>query len=272
VSLAQVQDAARAEFEVASVKAAPSDSRGFRFASLPGGTLSVRNNALRNLLLNAYDVRNFQLAGLPGWADSERYDIDAKAPSNPTRGQMMQMLQSLLADWFKLKAHRETRELTVFVLTAAKGGIKLQPWKEGSCTVAEPGRPLPQPAPGQLAVKPCGNNVVLPRGPNMEWNATKIGMAGLTMVLSSILGHRVIDNTGYTATFDLHLEWSRDESPGAISGAAEPSDAERPLAAADATGPSIFAVLQQQLGLKLETSKGPVEILMIDHVEKPSEN
>jgi uncharacterized protein (TIGR03435 family) len=269
--LAQVQETGRPEFEVASVKASPADSRGVRFSAMPGGRLSVRNNPLRNLLLNAFDVRNFQLAGLPSWVDSEHYDIDAKASGDPPREQMMEMLQALLADRFQLKVHRETKELPIFLLTAAKGGIKLQPWKEGSCIVVQPGQPLPTPAAGQPALKPCGSNIVSPKGPNLEWNAVKIDIVRLTMVLSSILGHRVIDNTGYTGAFDLHLEWSRNDTPVAISKPAADGNVSPPPAD-DNTAPSIFAVLQQQLGLKLEASKGPVEILVIDHLEKPSAN
>lgn len=271
-SRVQAQDAVRPDFEVASVKVSPSDSRGGRFAALPGGRLSVRNNPLRNLILNAYDVRNFQILGLPAWVDSDHYDIDAKASGSPAEAQMMQMLQSLLADRFKLKVYYETKELPVFVLTAAKGGIKLQPWKEGSCIAYEAGQPLPAPAPGQEALKPCGNNLVFRKGPNMEWNATKIDMPKPTMVLSSILARTVIDGTGFAGTFDLHLEWSNDENAAAAPKAAESGDIGKPVSAADTDGQSIITVLQQQLGLKLESTKGPVQVLVVEHVEKPSAN
>jgi uncharacterized protein (TIGR03435 family) len=247
---------ARKEFEVVSVKATPSDARGFSFAALPGGRLIVRNNPLRNILINAFDVRNFQLIGLPAWWDSDRFDIEARAPGNPTREEMMQMLQLLLADRFKLKGHRETKELPVFVLGPAKGGIKLQAWAEGSCTVVEPGQPAPRATAGRGVPRTCGNNIVSPKGQNMEWTAYRIDMPRLIMVLSSIMGNRVVDNTGYTGTFDLHLEWARSDAPSTD---------------ADGAGLSIFAALQQ-LGLKLESGRGPVEMLVIDHVERPTEN
>jgi uncharacterized protein (TIGR03435 family) len=259
--LAQATDAPM-QFDVASIKVTAPGTRGFRFAALPGGRLDVRNNTLQNIMVNAFDVRIFQLAGLPTWGTSDNFDIDARVAGNPTRLQMMQMLQALLADRFHLKTHRETRELPIFVMTAAKGGVKLESSKDGGCVVVEPGQPVPRREPGQAISRICGNNIVRPAGTNMQWNAYKINMPGMIQVLSNLIGERIVDHTGFTAAFDLNLEWT--PTPGS----ADPTEDH----AGDAAGLSLAGALLRDAGLKLERSRGPVEVLVIDHVERPTEN
>ena len=238
--------AAHSEFEVASIKRNVSGdlSRAMR----PGiGRLSISNMTPRDLLMVAYQVRDFQISGGPSWIDSENYDIEAKTDSNTPARQMAEpMLQALLEDRFKLKVHRETKELPVYVLTVAKNGLKIQPAKEGSCITPEPGKP---PAPGQRQSAFCGFHVT-GRG---RYDATHTSVPALATDLSSVLRRTVVDNTALAEAFDVHLRFAAEDS-------------------ADSTSPSIFTAVQEQLGLKLESGKGPVEVLVIDQVERPSEN
>ncbi len=205
-----------------------------------------------------------QVLGGPGWIDSDRYDIVAKAEGNPPREQLYgPMLRALLEDRFQLKVHRETKEAPVYLLTIAKGGAKLQRAKEGGCVSTDINHPLPQPAPGQPRLRACGSGVTGLDGTLDLYGAT---MAGLSTQLGIRLDRDVIDKTGIVGMFDIHLEVSRaDLLPRAVAGG-EAGQADL----SDSTGPSIFTALQQQLGLKLESGKGPVEFLVIDRIEKPS--
>ena len=202
------------------------------------------------------------ISGGPAWINSDRYRIEAKAEGNTNPGIMGgPMLQALLEDRFQLKIHRETREVPVYALVVTKGGFKLQPSKEGSCIAPDDiGAHL---TPGQ---KPCGIPMTQGKGPNM---ITEIegSVDQFCKVIGASLGRPVINKTGITGVFDLHLEFARDE---AIIGAG-PRGPGLTLSD-DSAAPSVFTALQQQLGLKLESTKGPGEFFVIDHVEKPSEN
>jgi uncharacterized protein (TIGR03435 family) len=282
--LAQSRQADQA-FEVTSIK--PNQScggPGRRSGGLTSpGRMTLECAELRDLIVTAYGIyangstanpRGFrmQVLGGPGWIDSDRYDIVAKAEGNPPRTQLYgPMLRALLEDRFQLKVHRETKEVPVYFLTIAKGGTRLQPAKEGSCISTDINHPLPQPAPGQASPRACGSQVTGSNGTFDMYGAT---MASLCIQLGIRLDRDVIDKTGIAGMFDIHLEVSRaDLAPRVLAGGAvgqvEPST---PVVAPDSTGPSIFTALQQQLGLKLESGRGPVEFLVIDHVEKPSEN
>jgi uncharacterized protein (TIGR03435 family) len=210
--------------------------------------------------------------GGPGWIESERYEIEAKAEGTADRAQLFLMLQSLLEDRFQLKIHRETRELPTYSLVATKGGPKLPAPKEGSCVTIDPGAPPPPPPGGRMAppgsappVVPCGSiNVMLePSGARMQGG--KVPMAELIRTLSMVLGRTVVDKTGYSDLFDVRLDFLPDATTSALP-------APPPGAAIDPNQPTILAALQEQLGLKLESTKGPVEVLVIDHVEKPAAN
>jgi uncharacterized protein (TIGR03435 family) len=249
--IAFAQPAPRPEFEVASIRLRTEVSNRFGFGPLPGGRLSVTNNALRNVIDNAYDIQAFQLSGGPDWINTDRYDIEAKAAGNPSWPEMKPMLRSLLEDRFKLKVHRETKELPIYVLGVAKGGLKLHLLTNENCIPPDRGNPTPPPA------NYCGNNLSRGNG----WTANNIGMSEAAGLLTAVLRRQVIDKTGITGTFDVHLEWA-------------PENLERPTdnAANDGTLPSIFTALQEELGLKLDSSKGPVEVLVIDHIERPDAN
>jgi uncharacterized protein (TIGR03435 family) len=248
--------APRPKFEVASVKHNISGSDKAYLQATPG-RLAITNVTLKRLILNAWDLQDYQLYGDPSWIASEHYDIQARPEGNPSVQQMEgPMLQALLEVRFKLVIHRETRQLPVYELTIARGGAKLQRAKEGGCTPYPADSPPPSTAaPGEVRPRYCGFS--------RTGEATGVSIPQLATVLSrqyipSGLHRPIVDRTGLTGTFDFHLEWTPDLAT------VPQSD--------DAAGPSIFTALQEQLGLKLESAKGPVEVLVIDHVEPLSEN
>jgi uncharacterized protein (TIGR03435 family) len=239
-----------ARFEVASIKKNV-EGKGVSFGAMRGGRLIAVNNPPMNFITNAYDVRPYQIVGAPDWMRSDRYDMEAKTGGNPTSAEMMPMLRALLEDRFKLKVHRETKELPVFILTLTKGGLKV-PLSTAVCRAFNPNVPPPPPADG-TPIRWC-NNLMNSSGPNVRWTAQNVGADGIVGALSSALGRSVIDKTGFTGKIDVDVVFSRDGAPG------------------DDVPPVLSTVLQDQLGLKLESGKGPVEVLVIDHIERPSEN
>jgi uncharacterized protein (TIGR03435 family) len=262
------QPAARPQFEVASIK--PSQEQRFMTVRpLPGRLTATA--PVRLLMQNAYTVQPFQIAGGPVWINSERYEIEAKADGNASRAEIFLMLRSLLEDRFQLKIHRETRELPVYALVAAKSGFKLPPPKEGSCVSPPPDAPpdwaggrMQPPGQGQPPPARCGSVSVMlePAGARMQGG--KIPMTEFIRVLSMVLGRSVIDRTGFTELFDVRLDFVPDEITEAMPAP--------PPNAGDSNFPSILTALQEQLGLRLESTKGPVEVIVIDHVERPSAN
>jgi uncharacterized protein (TIGR03435 family) len=227
-------------FEVATVKLNKSGARGIGNHFDPERA-TWTNISLRVLITNAHRIQSDQLMGGPDWIRSERWDIEAKTEGPTTTDQKFQMLQPLLEDRFKLQAHRETREMPEYRLVIAKGGSKLREYRKGEGDSRQEGTRI-------------GRGLI--DGHGAEFNS-------LVFFLRSETGRPVVDATGLSGKFDFKLEWVPDESQPNSGGDAPPPDA---------SGASIFAAIQEQLGLKLETMKGPVEVLVIDHVEKPSEN
>jgi uncharacterized protein (TIGR03435 family) len=230
----------------------------------PGGRFIATNIPLQFLIENAYRIKDFQLSGAPPWLKSERYDIEAKAEGNLTFDAMLPMLQTLLEDRLQLKFHRETKELPIYALTIAKAG-KLHE-AEGECG-PRPATPPPLPEPGKLPTPPCGGFFIVPG----RLSGQKVAIGQLIDALSRFTNRVVLDKTGLSGKYDINLEYTPDQGqlqppPG------PPPPGMPPLPAIDPNGPSLFTVLQEQLGLKLESQKGPVEIMVIDHVERPSEN
>jgi uncharacterized protein (TIGR03435 family) len=272
------QPADRPKFEVASIKPAPENTR---FASslrpLPSGRLHAGNLSVRMLISSAYHLQNFQIAGAPAWANTEGFDIEATAGSNATREQLMLMLQSLLEERFQLKYHRETRDVPAYALVVGRGGPKLPAPKEGGCKPPDPNAPL---VPGPTSLPPCGT-LATHAAPN-GWTTSggDLTMSDLIQNLSLALGRPVLDRTGITTRFDVRFEFTPDEATegltkgwGSVQGHSETMAA----AAAQATtnpqaAPSILVALPQQLGLRLESTKGPGEVMVIDRVERPSAN
>jgi uncharacterized protein (TIGR03435 family) len=256
------QSVARPKFEVASIK--PAAEQGFMMIRPAGGGRLTASAPVMMLIQASHSLQAFQIVGAPAWLQSERYEIEAKAEGNPPNTQLMLMLQSLLEDRFQLKTHRETRDLPGYALTLVKGG-KLTPPKEGSCQAFDP--QTPPPPPGQAGFAPCGfvRTAMGPAGLLMQGG--KVGMKELARVLSMSLGRPVSDQTGFTGVFDLNLEFAPDAS---LAGLPRPTGASEPPP--DNGRATIFSALQEQLGLKLEAAKSPVDVLVIDHVERPSAN
>jgi len=258
---AQSSSARRPEFEVASIKRNASGNNAAEM-SLTAGRLSVQRTTVQNLILFAYDVRPFQLSRAPSWMNSDRYDIEARAHGNATREQMKLMLQTLLESRFGLRLHRETTEQTVLALTVAKSGIKMRLFKEGSC--------IPPDDPSHARLPLCGNSES-GKGLRRDLHATNIDMATLARMLSFDLQSPVIDRTGLSSDFVIHLSWSPASTAAIPVSGDDAGDPGRPTAD-QTSGPSLYAALQEQLGLKLESAKGPVEVLVIDRLDRPSEN
>jgi uncharacterized protein (TIGR03435 family) len=249
-------------FEVASIR--PNlDNGPQRFSLFPQFT--ARNATLKDLFLLAYDVKDFQVTGGPGWMSSDRYDISAKMADTPVPGRDAMMLQRrrlqlLLQDRFKLAVHHETRELPVYELTVLKGGPKLT---APACTEIDPKNPGP--APGKTIMDYCGSSGFF-KG---RFEATAATTGDLAKALANLLDRTVVDKTGIKGTFHVVLTFATDDSTIRFPGA--PADIDTPTPAGDVP-PDIFTAIQEQLGLKLKSSKGPVDVIVIDHVEKPSEN
>jgi uncharacterized protein (TIGR03435 family) len=255
----------RPEFEVASVKPNTAGNNMVMIRPPAGGRFTATNARLKMLIGIAYSVKNFEISGGPAWINSDGFDVTAKAAdSNISLGQLRPMLQTLLEDRFKLMVHREKKEMPVYALMVAKGGPKLPEAKEGGCVQFGPNTP-PPPPPGQPLPTVCGGFL---RSPN-TLQAGKVTMKQLVNVLSDVLGRPVIDKTEFTGTFDVKLEFTPERTTFGTDGFGPPAGLAPGF---DASGPSIFTVLQEQLGLKLESQKGTTDILVIDHVEKPSEN
>jgi bla regulator protein blaR1 len=228
---------------------------------------------LRVLMQIAYGVQPFQIEGGPEWVGSDQYHIDATAAGNSSPGQERLMLRSLLADRFQLRFHRETRETSVLALVPARGGLKLAPPQDGNCVetmdvagpLANPGARIQPPGQDARPVATCGGLTVALAAGGAEVLGGKVRMANFAQVLSRFFGRGVIDQTGFSGAFDVNLKFLPDET---TPGLPPPPPGAVPV---DTASPSIFTALQQ-LGLKLKSTKGPVEVLVIDHVERPTPN
>ena len=219
-------------FEVAAIKPSKTGDTSSHWRS-GKGRITMDNLSVRQIILAAYGVKEYQLVG-PSWLDTERYHIDAKAEGNVDDDKLMPMLQTLLAERFHLALHREKKDTTAYALVAAKGGLKIRP-VEGS-----------------------GSNS---NSRNGKMTAKHVSMAKFAEFLARQVDRPVVDETGTGDDgFDFTLEWSNER----VQRAAETDGAP--------TAPSLFTALPEQLGLKLEARKVPVEMLVIDRVERPSEN
>lgn len=271
---AQTQTPARAGFEVASIKLNPA-CRGGRSSGPPTpGRLEITCASLQDLIQQAYGtfangpkftLKRLRITGGPAWVESDVYTITAKADGGTPIWQMNgPMLQALLEERFALKLHRETREGSVYDLTIAKGGPKLKATPEGGCVPFDlnQNRMPGPPAPGEPRVRYCGSMQTMSNGGKNimnGWGATLSNLAGM---LSPGVGRDIIDKTGLTGLFDYRLEFSRDE----VRAETNPGEASTP------EGSSLFTAIEEQLGLKLVSAKGPVEYVVIDHVERPTDN
>ena len=261
---------ASATFDVASIrldKPGPGNRISTRISFPPSGAFTASGVTLRKLLSMAYAVDEAQILGDPTWLSSDRYTVVGK-PSPEVGEQMMKlagpqrtlaarhMLQTLFAERLQLTAHSETRQLPILALTVAKGGPNLHESAAVDSSANSQKGPDGKARNGMMRLEPG------------KLNAQGISMDGLAIQLTDRLHHLVQNKTGLTGIYDFTLEWSPEENHDA---GPEPPPAGGGNAP-DSTGPSLFTALQEQLGLKLESQKGPVPVLVIDHVEKPSEN
>jgi uncharacterized protein (TIGR03435 family) len=234
-------------FEVAAIKqAAPEPGRYIKMQS--AHQFYAKGHTLKLLVGAAYNLSAQAISGGPSWIESERYDILASTPGTvrPTLDEQMAMLRALLADRFKLGFHREPKEFAIFSLTVAKGGSKLK-------DSAGPVDALPE-----LTNTVYADHLTLPAR-----NATMAQFAA--MLNRAVLDRPVIENTGLTGRFDFDLEWTPDESQ---FGGQLP----RMATGLDSARPDLTTALQQQLGLRLQATRGPIQTIVIDRVEHPSAN
>jgi uncharacterized protein (TIGR03435 family) len=272
----QVPDAQpkSATFEVASIHRSRPDVRR-SFTISPGGRFGATGTTLKGLILFAYNIGPDRLSGATGWMESEQYDVMAEPTEGAITGPVGRqaqwtgpngqsaswttlsqqdpngrifrlMLRDLLADRFQLKLRNATQELPVYALVVAKGGSKLRP-------------------------SSGGNGLQMTSGGMGEIHFQGTPMSTLAATLTWMVDRPVLDRTGLTGIYDLSLNWTPDEGQIQVyrqAGSASASSAD----ARDVSGPSLFTALQEQLGLRLESAKGPVDILVVDRAEKPSEN
>ena len=278
--------AIRPKFEVASVKPCKDGGNlgakgGGRVSGTSPGRMTLKCQTVKDLIGAAYVLfadgqfhlpsSSPQILGGPGWINSERYDIDAKA-EGIAKSEMMQgpMLQTLLEDRFKLKIHRGTKEIPVYNLIVAKDGPKLQPFKEGSCT---PNDFLLNPSPPQLAPgqPPYCHRRIARQGSNWKLDMQATSIDDFCKLIR--LDLPIINQTGITGLFDFPFEYAADDATTPVPPSTG-GDLGAPGAAVSdpASAPAIFAVFQKALGLKLERGKGGSDSIVIDHIEKPTRN
>jgi uncharacterized protein (TIGR03435 family) len=271
--VAGAQSAAAPAFEVASVKPVPAGTEYGGMKGGPGssspGQITYSAATLRAVLCKAYGVERYQFVA-PPWLDQERFDIVAKIPPDTDKDQFSLMLRNLLAERFKLALHSETQPYPVYALVVSKSGLKLKPSGDG---------PRPGPAPEKFSTPETlvlGNDIF----PVMAADATgimgvtafgtgKTYIRGQKATLKDIVGmlkdavdRPIVDQTGLSDKYDFTVSWTPEKKAPGVD----------PLVAAD-TDATVFTAMEKFFGLKLEPKKLPIEVLVIDHVEKvPSEN
>ena len=252
-------------FEVASIKRNNSGTGMMSVGMQPGGRLHMVNVPVRNLIIRAYGVQPYQIIGGPDWITSDRFDVLTKAEGDATPEQVNLMLRSLLAERFKLAVHTETRELPVYYLVNARDDGRLGPdLKPAAVPCGPPGRGRAGgPLPGRGAGGGCGMMMTFGRV-----QASGQPIAAIATSLANQLGRPIIDKTGLTGSYDFTLSWTPEGGRG--GGPLPPGVPEPPPI--DPNGPSLFTAIQEQLGLKLESDRGPVEVIVIDGVEPPTED
>ncbi len=243
------------QFDVISVKPDKTANGMTRVRFSPNG-LDVENVTVHMLLLESYRLNEDQLFGEPNWANTDRFDIQAKvagpdvvAFSKLPVDQRWSMFRQVLTEQFHLTNHTETHLLPVYVLTVAKGGIKFK-------------QHVPDPAHPERENGSGGRGRMVALGSTVDL---------FLFSLSQNLGRTLVDKTGLTGRYDFELHWTPDDASALPPRAADGSQPSAPPPSSD-SGPSIFTAIQEQLGLKLESAKGPVPVLVIDHIELPSAN
>jgi uncharacterized protein (TIGR03435 family) len=235
-------------FEVATIKPSDPAARG-QIVTLRGAEVITTNVTVHDLINLAYWLHPKQLSGGPAWTESDKYDMAGKpdAPGQPNVDQMKMMIQKLLADRFQLKFHFEKRDLSAYAVQIAKTGAKIT-------TSQDDPKGLPGWNFGRTA---AGTSLTFRNSP----------MSQVTAILQNFLDKPVVDQSGLSERYDFTVTFTLDAAQSVRLGGAPPPASDNPDAA-----PDVFTAFQQQLGLKLESTKAPVDVMVIDKVEKPSEN
>lgn len=237
--------AAAPVFDVATVKMVDSGPRSSRILRMEGTNRFVAKNfTVKLLIAAAYDLNAKEISGGPGWMEADHFDIEAKTPgeTRPGRPEQMAMLRGLLTERFGLKFHREPKVMSMYLLTVAEGGPKLK------------ASALPADAQPQTISTVYPGKIVMP--------ARNASMGDFVAVMQrAILDRPVVDKTGLTGRYDFDLEWAPDETQ---------FGGEIPAAKEDVPSPPLFTAVREQMGLKLEATKGPVEVFVVDGVGRPS--
>lgn len=233
--------AAHPKYEVATIKQVEPDANSSGF-TVDGKDAYVRNKSMSDIVAWAFNVHKKQIVNMPDWFDSERFDIRgvADTPGSPSWPQFQEMLRALLQERLNLRMHHETRDLSRFVMRVGRGGVKLSPTTyKGKNGIDHSDQ--------------TGNG----SAGKQEWKMRNNSMDEFAGFLRGFLDRPVVNETGVKGKYDFSLNWAREDAP----------------ANADTGGlPGLLTALQEQLGLKVEADKGPTDVIVMDHVEKPSDN
>lgn len=256
-------------WDVSIIKPSSPDARG-SMIQLTADGVKITNVPLWTTVREAFGLNDDHLFGGPGWAKTSFFDIEAKvAPEDAPKlkalnaAQRRQMMVALIEERFGLKYHHETRDLPMYELVVAKGGVRMQASKPDP----DPGEGPPE-APGQ-SPKPSNHMLMMHGRGHIE--STGTGISGLARLLSGQLGRTVVDKTGLTGDFDYKLDWTPDDAQPQMLKSGNPAPGDNP-SSQDAAGPSLFTAVEEQLGLKLESTKGPSDVIVIDELEQPTAN
>jgi uncharacterized protein (TIGR03435 family) len=230
------------------------------------GWLRLTGAPLIALLQSTYDVEEFQIRGAPSWAITDRFDIEAVA-GNATVQETRAMLRAMLEERFALRVRREPAVMDIYELTAVRGGSKLQPTKDGDCVTLSPDPAVPRPPFGTFICGGFRRQIVSGSPDRLDRiQAAGVELSALVNELQAEVGRRIVDRTGVTGTFTVTLEFAPNLAAfdtGPVI--AQPSATVTP-------GLSIFTALQEQLGLRLVSARGPVDVLVVERVERPTPN
>jgi uncharacterized protein (TIGR03435 family) len=257
---AQAPDAGPA-FEVASIKPA-SNEPPLPFGQLSPDRFYRGTVTIRNLINYAYGMQDFRIVGGPAWAASERWQVSAKAVTAVPPSQMAKLVQQLLADRFAMKAHTETRDLPIYVLVPARGDDRFGPQMNAAEFDCEPfltgeRRTVDAPVDQETGFSRCATRIGIGGGVRTV-RYRGVTSSRLASFLSTAVNRVIVDKTGLRGSHDVDLTFQDDT---AFIG---------PGSRRQREAPSLFTALQEQLGLKLEPSRGPVDVLVIDSVERPT--
>jgi uncharacterized protein (TIGR03435 family) len=269
-------------FEVASIKLSPPPSGQVTRIGCPSdpGRIVCTNVTVGSLVTRAYGLSRLEFENTPA-LNEERYEVAVKLPAGASGEQIRLMWQKLLAERFKLKAHRETRQVQGYNLSVAKGGPKILEGAEPSPPVnapppsMSPNAPVPEPPRlGADGFPEVGSRTgVVGIGNKARWGARAVTMEQVASTLSLQLGQPVRDSTGLTGKYAFTLSWVTEPSNSqATPSSGQPGGDASVIQASDPEGPDLIEAVQRQLGLRLEPMKVPVQVLIVDHVEKPTEN